>query len=130
MKKLKLITTVCGSILIAACTDMYGPSYYNYNYNQMHDPYQHGNMQIEPLEHGESKPKGSKPRPYSVTPQDQMKYENLNNRIQNRLKKVKGASTSSTTSELKETRDESKQTTMKQPVANSETTTTATETNK
>ncbi len=46
------------------------------------------------------KPRGHKPRPYSVTPDDQAKYESLNNRIKSNTKK-KGDVTVKPSSEAK-----------------------------
>lgn len=102
MKKAKLAMVIgCASLFISGCVDIYDHpnGYYDYDYYDKYGHHLSPSMYPEPVTSMKEpgKPRGHKPRPYSVTPQDQEKYDSLNNRIKNRAKAVSTDASKATT---------------------------------
>lgn len=93
------------SVVLSGCVRLYDQpyGYYEYDYYNKYSHHLEPNASPEPMTHIDNlgKPKGRAPRPYSVTPHDQVKYDSLSNRIKNRQKQVGGKTSESTTTAVK-----------------------------
>ena len=94
MKKIQFCCIAMAGLFLSGCSQMFKqpPGYYDYDYYDKYGHHYNPNATSESMvnENVKSKRRGHKPRPYSVTPEDQAKYESLNNRIKVNAQKTKG----------------------------------------